>query len=159
MFALLRQPGAGLARTFSSTAARSSDLSRLILIGRLGKDPEVRMTKSDREYVSYTVATTNYPPPPPNPDGTRQASTTTWHHVYSFSSHSNNYIRNLQKGSHVYVEANYELREPDASADPGSPQAQRQILLRHENIRLLRGPPQSAGQKTEEWKFEEKNTE
>ncbi|KAI9448372.1 hypothetical protein H4582DRAFT_83999 [Lactarius indigo] len=127
-------------RALSTTASRSSDLSKLILIGRLGKDPEVRTTKSDKEYVSYTVATRNYPPPPPGPDGTRPGSKTTWHHVLSFSPTSNNYLRHLQKGSLVYVETNFELREPDPSADPTTPQGQRQIFLRHESIRVLRGP-------------------
>lgn len=37
----------------------------------------------------------------------------------------------LQKGSQVFVEANFELREPDPDADPDSPQGQRQIFLRH----------------------------
>ena len=58
------------------------------------------------------------------------------------------------------MEANFELREPDPSADPNTPQGQRQIFLRHgmcrvvhitckclisslENIRLLRGPQSS----------------
>ncbi|KAH9050140.1 single-strand binding protein family-domain-containing protein [Lactarius hengduanensis] len=127
-------------RALSTTASRSSDLSKLVLIGRLGKDPEVRTTKSDKEYVSYTVATTNHPPPPPGPDGTRPESKTTWHHILSFSPTANNYLRNLQKGSHVYVETNFELREPDPSADPTTPQGQRQIFLRHETIRVLRGP-------------------
>ncbi|KAI0285105.1 single-strand binding protein family-domain-containing protein [Russula aff. rugulosa BPL654] len=158
MFSLLRQPRAGLARAFSSTAARSSDVSKLILIGRLGRDPEVRMTKNDKEYISYSVATSNYPPPPLNPDGTRPESKTTWHHVVSFNPNTNNYIRsNLQKGSHVYVEANYEVRDPEPGADPSTFQGQRQILLRHESIRLLRGPSYSAEEHTEEWRSEEKN--
>ncbi|KAI0310673.1 single-strand binding protein family-domain-containing protein [Amylostereum chailletii] len=145
MFAAARRSLASgsAARAFSTTTARSSDVSKLILVGRLGKDPEVKTTKSDKEYVQYTVATTNYPPPPPNPDGTRGESTTTWHNVFSFSPASNNYLRNLQKGSQVYVEANFELREPDPTADPNTPQGQRQIFLRHENIRLLKGPSQN----------------
>ena len=40
---------------FSTTANRASDLAKLILIGRLGKDPEVRTSKNDKEYVSYVV--------------------------------------------------------------------------------------------------------
>ena len=96
----------------------------------------------------------------------RPESKTTWHHVYSFSAYSNNYLRNLQKGSHVYVEANYEVREADPNADPSTPQGQRQILLRHgtwcgspshsclmyvlESIRLLRGPLHPAEKNTEE---------
>jgi single-stranded DNA-binding protein len=61
----------------------------------------------------------------------RPESRTTWHHIFSFHPGANNYLRNLQKGSHVYVEANFELREPDHSADPSTPQGQRQIFLRH----------------------------
>ena len=34
---------------------RSSDVSKLILVGRLGKDPEVKTTKSDKEYVQYVI--------------------------------------------------------------------------------------------------------
>lgn len=97
----------------------------------------------------YQVATTNYPPPPPNADGckystsnldfdneclyfsARPESRTTWHHVLSFHPGANNYLRNLTKGSHVYVEANFELREPEINAEPDSPQGQRQIFLRH----------------------------
>jgi len=145
MFSFIRQarPERVFARAFSTTPSRSSDVSKLILVGRLGRDPEVRMTKSEKEYVSYTVATTNFPPRPAGPDGTRPESKTTWHHIISFNPTSNNYLRNLLKGSHVYVEANFELREPDLSADPNTPQGQRQIFLRHENIRLLRGPQSS----------------
>ncbi|KIM83839.1 hypothetical protein PILCRDRAFT_782089 [Piloderma croceum F 1598] len=113
------------------SSSRSADVAKLILIGRLGKDPEVRTTKNDKEFVSYTVATTNFPPPPPNPDGSRADSKTTWHHILSFNPSANNYLRNLTKGSHVYVEANFELREPEPRADPDSPQGQRQIFLRH----------------------------
>ncbi|KAF7800113.1 hypothetical protein EIP86_011358 [Pleurotus ostreatoroseus] len=133
MFSAVRSAAAARvsARAFSTTPARSADLAKLVLIGRLGKDPEVKRTRTDKEYVAYTVATTNYPPPPPGPDGTRPSSTTTWHTILSFGPSSNNYLRNLRKGSQVYVEANYELREPDPSADPDTPQGQRQIFLRH----------------------------
>jgi hypothetical protein len=55
----------------------------------------------------------------------------TWHHVVSFNPTQNNYLKSLAKGSRVYVEANYELRDPDPNADPSSPSGQRQIFLRH----------------------------
>ncbi len=31
-------------------------MAKLLLIGRLGKDPELRYTKSNKEYVSYVAA-------------------------------------------------------------------------------------------------------
>lgn len=37
----------------------------------------------------------------------------------------------LRKGSKVYVEANFELREPEPNTDPSTPAGQRQIFLRH----------------------------
>jgi len=140
MFSAIRSAAASRAttRAFSTSSSRSADVAKLILIGRLGRDPELRMTKNDKEYVSYSVATTNFPPPPANPDGSRGDAKTTWHHVLSFSPSTNNYLRTLTKGAHVYVEANFELREPDPNADPDSPHGQRQIFLRHETIRVLR---------------------
>ncbi|CAL1701561.1 unnamed protein product [Somion occarium] len=151
MFSLARRAAASRAstRTFTSSSVRASDLAKLILVGRLGKDPEVRKTRSDKEYISYTVATANYPPPPPNPDGTRPEAKSTWHTILSFNPSSNNYLRTLHKGSQVYVEANYELREPDPTADPDTPQGQRQIFLRHENIRVLRSAPNRSSSEDE----------
>ncbi|KAI9001315.1 hypothetical protein BD414DRAFT_511867 [Trametes punicea] len=121
---------------FSTTSARSTDMAKLLLIGRLGKDPEVRYTKTNKEYVAYTIATTNTTP---TAEGVQP--TTTWHYVLSFQPSSINYLRSLKRGSLVYAEANFELRQPDPNADPDSSEGQRQIFLRHESIRVLRQPP------------------
>jgi hypothetical protein len=61
----------------------------------------------------------------------RPPSSTTWHHVLSFNPVANNYLRTLPRGAHVFVEANYEVRDPDPAADSQTPQGQRQIFLRH----------------------------
>ncbi|KAH9843958.1 single-strand binding protein family-domain-containing protein [Rhodofomes roseus] len=124
-------------RAFSTTPSRSADLAKLVLIGRLGKVPELRYTRNNKEYVQYTVATTNYPPPPLNSDGTRNDPKTTWHSILSFNEGVNNYLRMLKSGSQVYVEANFELREPDPVAEADSPQGQRQIFLRHGSLTVL----------------------
>ncbi|PFH52607.1 hypothetical protein AMATHDRAFT_139648, partial [Amanita thiersii Skay4041] len=125
---------------FSSSPSRSSDVAKLILVGSLLRNPELRLTKNDKEYVMYTVATNNYPPPPLGPNGERRPSTSTFHRVISFNEHNNRYLQTLNKGTKVYVEANFELREPEAGADPSTPQGQRQIFLRHENLRVLSWP-------------------
>ncbi|KAF9008788.1 hypothetical protein BDQ17DRAFT_1421988 [Cyathus striatus] len=141
MFGILKNASkcAAPARAFSTSAARA-DLAKLTLIGRLTKDPELRTTKNDKEFVAYTVATTNFPPPPVEANGERRASTATFHRVLCFYDAPIRYLMNLKKGTKVYVEANFELRDPEPGADPSTPQGQRQIFLRHENIRVISSP-------------------
>ncbi|KAF8974682.1 hypothetical protein BDZ97DRAFT_1900260 [Flammula alnicola] len=118
-----------LARGFATTRP-TSDLAKLTLIGHLVRDPEARLTKNEKEYISYTVATRNASLPP-NANGERPPSTSTFHRILSFQESTNKFLRTLRKGSKVYVEANFELREPEPDADPATPQGQRQIFLRH----------------------------
>ncbi|GJJ07399.1 hypothetical protein Clacol_001601 [Clathrus columnatus] len=112
-----------------SISSRKDDMAKLTLIGRLGKDPAVKTTANDKEYVVYTVATRN-PAPPPREDGTRREPTTSWHSVLCFNPNANNYLKTLKKGTQVYVEASYELQEADRNASPDSTAGQRQIFLR-----------------------------
>ncbi|QRW05529.1 nucleic acid-binding protein [Ceratobasidium sp. AG-Ba] len=118
-------------------APTARGFARLTIVGHLGADPEIRTTKTDRQYMSYIVATKGRLPPPA-PDGTRQEPTTTWHRVYAFNESQAEYLQKLTKGSLVYVEAEYELREPVSGASPDSPEAQRQVFLRQEKIMLLK---------------------
>jgi len=117
---------------------RASDLSKLSLIGYLAKDPETRLTKNDKEFVSYTVVTKTTLPV--NPNGERPAPIPTFHRVLCFSESPIKFLSTLKKGTRVYVEANFELRDPEAGADPATPQGQRQIFLRHEQVRVLSLP-------------------
>ncbi|CAA7260258.1 unnamed protein product [Cyclocybe aegerita] len=142
MFSALRAAAAPRelsARVFSTTPRRASDLAKLVLIGRLARDPEARLTKNEREYIAYTVATTTSPPTVDS-NGERQYAPSTFHRVLSFNEGSNRYLRTLKKGSKVYVEAAFELKEPEAGADPTTPQGQRQIFLKHETIRVVTYP-------------------
>lgn len=92
----------------------------------------------------------------------RAEAKTTWHNIVSFVPGQNNYLKTLSKGLKVFVEANFEIREPDPNADPETPQGQRQIYLRHgsctsslqcpaitdtppsENLRVIGGTPNRA---------------
>ena len=40
-------------KLFSSSASRSYDVAKLILIGRLGREAELRTTSNNKEYVTY----------------------------------------------------------------------------------------------------------
>jgi len=127
MFSLARQ---AFARRAFSTSTVRNDMAKVVLIGRVGKTPELRTNRNGKEYVSYSVATSNN-----LPDGT---SRTTWHNISSFNSQAQQYLLSVPKGSLVYVEGHFEIREPDLGADPTSPQAQRSIFYRHDYLRLLR---------------------
>ncbi|KAF8324430.1 uncharacterized protein EI90DRAFT_3292122 [Cantharellus anzutake] len=122
-----------------TSACLSSYVARLTLVGRLGKDPETRTTRNNKEYVTYLVGTTN-PSLAPGPEGVRPPPTTSWHKIISFSESQNNFLRTLVKGTLVFVEADYQSKEPDRSADPTSPEAQRQILLTHAHLKILKKP-------------------
>ncbi|KAJ7179426.1 hypothetical protein C8R46DRAFT_1211988 [Mycena filopes] len=149
MLSAIRSASASRApiRAFS-TSTRRLDLAKLTLIGNLGKTPELKTTKNDKEYVSYSIATTSRGPP--GPDGERVYNTT-WHRVLSFLPGSNKYLQTLKAGSKVFVEAAYEIREPEPDADASTPQGQRQIFLRHENIMVV-APPKAkdSGEEHEE---------
>ena len=71
----------------------------------------------------------------------RRDATTSWHSVLSFNPTVNNYLKTLKKGYQVYVEAIYELKSADPSADPDAPAAQRQIFLRHGMLSMFLSPP------------------
>lgn len=43
-------------QSFSTSASRAADLSKLVLIGRLSRDPEARVTRNDKEYVTYALS-------------------------------------------------------------------------------------------------------
>ena len=102
-------------------------------------------------------------------DVARSPSTTTWHTIFSFNPGPNTFLRTIPKGAHVYVEAGFELREADPDAEAGTPNAQRQIFLKHgtyplhfsgvsmaevdctsENIRVLKYPTDHRGEEEHE---------
>ncbi|TRM68451.1 hypothetical protein BD626DRAFT_481771 [Schizophyllum amplum] len=148
MFAALKSAASSRApaRAFSTSASRAADVAKLTLVGRLGREPELKTTKTDKEYVTYVIATSQYPAPPPDASGERPPAQTTWHRIFSFNPSANKYLQSLKKGTHVYAEANFELREPDKNADPTTPEGQRQIFLRHEMIRVLGVPKTDGGE-------------
>ncbi|KAI0347451.1 hypothetical protein BDW22DRAFT_1351889 [Trametopsis cervina] len=151
MFSAVRRSAASALkpRNFTTTAS-PQDVAKLTLVGRIGVQPEVRTTKNDKEYVVYKVVTNSYPPSSSDSDDSALTKRATWHTILSFRESANAYLTTIQKGSQVYVEAAYELREPDRNAEPDSPAAQRQIFLRHEAIKVLSRPKSSTSAESEE---------
>ncbi len=70
-------------------------VNKVILIGRLGKDPEVRASQAGKSFCSFTLATDT---------GFGDNRKTDWHNIVAFDKQAENCGRFLKKGSLVYIE-------------------------------------------------------
>ena len=75
-------------------------LNKVMLIGNLGKDPEVKYTQAQMAISNFSVATTEKRK---NADG-QWAEVTEWHNVVTFGKTAENCAQYLTKGKKVYVE-------------------------------------------------------
>jgi len=74
--------------------------NRVILIGNLGQDPEVKTTETGKKLTHFTMATDDgYK----NSDGQR-ISETTWHNIVAWNGLANTAGKYLKKGHQVVVE-------------------------------------------------------
>ena len=82
------------------------NLNKVMLIGRLGKDPDIRMFDNDVTLASFSIATTEYYK---DREGSRQEKTE-WHNIVCWrwlGDVAKNYLR---KGSLVYIEGKLQTR-------------------------------------------------
>ncbi len=91
----------------------AGSINKVILVGNLGRDPEVRHTTAGAKIVHLSVATSDSWK---DKNGDRQEKTE-WHRVVIFNSNLADFAeKNLRKGSKVYVEGSLQTRKfQDAS--------------------------------------------
>ena len=84
-----------------------SSLNKVMLIGRLGKDPEIRYTPDGSPVANFSLATSeNFT----DKSGTRQERTE-WHNIVAWSKLAELCKRFLAKGRQVYIEGRIRTRE------------------------------------------------
>ena len=84
-----------------------SGVNKAILIGNLGRDPEVRHTPSGTPVANFTLATTeNFT----DRSGNRQARTE-WHRIVTFGRLAEICGEYLRKGRQVYIEGRIQTRQ------------------------------------------------
>jgi len=84
-----------------------ASVNKVILIGRLGRDPEMRYTQSGASVATLDVATDeSYT----DRDGNK-VDRTEWHRVSVFQRMAENCAKYLTKGSLVYVEGSLQTRK------------------------------------------------
>lgn len=83
-------------------------VNKVIVLGRLGQDPDVRATASGTQVVNLNVATNELGPP--DDQGNRQ-DLTEWHRIVIFGRMAENAATYLRKGSQVYIEGRLQTRK------------------------------------------------
>lgn len=84
-------------------------INKVILVGHLGKDPEVRAVGTDRKVANFSLATTeSYK----NKNGER-VDQTEWHNIVFWGPIVDVIERYLKKGSQIYVEGKIRSRSYD----------------------------------------------
>lgn len=82
-------------------------INKVILVGHLGKDPEVRVLESGTKVAKFTMATNeNY-----RDRNNEWQTTTEWHNVILWRYLAESAERNLKKGSLVYIEGKLTTRK------------------------------------------------
>lgn len=92
-----------------------TSLNKVMLIGRLGQDPELRYTPNQIAVATFSLATSDYRI---GKDGQKQ-ETTEWHRIVVWNKQAENCSKYLAKGRMVYVEGRIQTKSWD---DPQSGQ-------------------------------------
>ncbi|HEX5067723.1 MAG TPA: single-stranded DNA-binding protein [Myxococcota bacterium] len=84
-----------------------ASVNKVILIGNLGRDPELRYTQGGQAVANFTLATTERFP---GKDGERQERTE-WHRIVAWARTAELCAQYLSKGRSVYIEGRLQTRE------------------------------------------------
>jgi len=80
-------------------------VNKVILIGRLGADPEVRYTPEGTAVASFRIATDEF-----RGRGEERERTTEWHRIVAFGRLAEICGQYLRKGRQVYIEGRLQTR-------------------------------------------------
>jgi single-strand DNA-binding protein len=93
----------------------AASVNKVILIGNLGRDPEIRYLPSGQPVATFTLATTeNFN----DRTGARQERTE-WHNIVVWGKQAENCSQYLKKGRQVYIEGRITNRQYEAKDGTG----------------------------------------
>ena len=102
----------------------AGSVNKVILIGNLGKDPEIRSSQGGKKFASFSVATTESWK---DKDTGEKKEKTEWHNISVASDGLVNVVEKyLRKGSKVYLEGKIQTRKWD---DNGNTKYATEIVL------------------------------
>lgn len=114
-------------------------LNKVMIIGNLGRDPEMRYTPNGKPVTSFSVAVSRTWV---KPEGER-TETTDWFNVVAWGRLAEICSQYLTKGSMVYVEGRLETRSWEG--ENGQKHFRTEVVASDVNILDRRGRPEEAG--------------
>lgn len=112
-------------------------VNKVILIGNLGRDPELRYTQQGTAVANFSLATTESIG---KKDGTREERTE-WHRIVVWGRTAENCSQYLAKGRTVYIEGRLQTREWENKEG----QKQRTTEIVAQTVQFLGGPRGEGG--------------
>lgn len=86
-----------------------ASVNKVILVGNLGKDPEIRSTQDGREIASFSIATSESWKDKTTGD---KKEKTEWHNIVIFNPNLVTVVKNyVKKGSKLYLEGSLQTRK------------------------------------------------
>jgi single-strand DNA-binding protein len=120
-----------------------ASVNKVILLGRLGQDPELRYTQGGQPVCNMSIATSEVWN---DKDGNKQESTE-WHKVIVWGKIGENCAKYLSKGRLAFVEGKLQTRNWD-DKDDGKKRYATEIVAH--NVQFIsdgQGKPQQQGQR------------
>ena len=85
----------------------AGSINKVILIGRLGRDPEMRFTPAGKAVTNFTMATSETW----KDDSGERQERTEWHRIVMWGKMAELADKHLSKGSQVYIEGKISTKE------------------------------------------------
>lgn len=124
-------------------------VNKVTLIGRLGKDPEVRTLESGVQYAKFSLATDE---PYKDKNGEWQ-SNTEWHNIVLWRELAERAEKQLKKGYLIYVEGKITYRNWKDEHN-----VERTICeIKANFVKILKSPEQQTSANTTDYKTKEQN--
>jgi len=115
-----------------------ASVNKVILIGNLGKDPELKYTPSGRAVTQFPLATTEQWT---GQDGQKNEKTT-WHNIVAWGKQAEVMKEYLRKGRQVYIEGRIDNRSYEKKDGSGKAYISEVIV---QNFQFIGNRPDNAG--------------
>jgi len=112
-----------------------ASLNKVQLIGRLGQDPELRITSNGNSVANVSIATTEY---------YKQQEKTEWHRLVFWNKLADLVGKYCRKGSQIYVEGS--LQTSEWQDKDGNKRYKTEIIVR--NLQFLDSKPEISNPST-----------